>query len=60
MRNFEAKFGDLEFPACILAIGIALALVIAATSLHKESGSDEIIELKQRIEKLEQSLPDRG
>ena len=62
MRNFEGIFGDFEFPACILAIGICIALIIAATSLHKQSRSEEIIELKQRIKQLEQSqssLPDR-
>ena len=57
MRNFEGIFGDFEFPACILAIGICIALIIAATSLHKESR--EIIELKQRIEQLEQSIQNR-
>lgn len=50
MRNF----GDFEFPACMLAIGIAFALIIAATSLYEKAESDEIIQLKQRIEKLEQ------
>lgn len=54
MKKIEANFGDLEFPSYILAFGITLALIIAATSLHKESGGDEIIQLKQRIEKLEQ------
>ena len=57
MRNVEGIFGDLEFPACSLAIGICIALIIAATSLHKESR--EIIELKQRIEQLEQSIQNR-
>jgi hypothetical protein len=56
MRNFEGIFGDFEFPACILAIGICIALIIAATSLHKESGSQEINQFKERIGKLEQSL----
>ena len=57
MRKSEGNFGDFEFPACILAIGICIALIIAATSLHKESR--EIIELKQRIEQLEQSIQNR-
>ena len=57
MRKFEGNFGDFEFPACILAIGICIALIIAATSLHKQSR--EIIELKQRIEQLEQSIQNR-